>query len=167
MHRGFYETICVYLASRSCGLLKERRRRRELFWSSRFNFIAKIDGAGNLGFASFYGYSDGSSATYYYRKSEGTFTQTGDNFAVKYSYETCSPVGQETLNIKVSNGKLSVYVPSTGYSFMLSRASGESTLSTSMGIEDRNCNILSKLESKEKRLPASAKAKSFFDRVLK
>lgn len=37
--------------------------------------------------------------TFYVRKSEGTYTKSGDTVVVSWSYETCNPVGSEVFTV--------------------------------------------------------------------
>jgi hypothetical protein len=128
--------------------------------------IGKID-ANGIQILNAYIYTDGSNATVYIRKSIGTYTRSGDVFSVKYSYETCSPVGQETMFLSVVGDKLTVLNQDKSVQLLLSRAVDNGSLLTAAFIEDKNCNILSKIEAKAGRSPASVKANSFLDRVIK
>lgn len=129
--------------------------------------VATISKDGTVKFANVYLYASGGSAVAYTRKSLGTFVRNGNEFTVTYSYETCDPVGTEKLTIETSGEKLIVSAPNSGLTLTMSRPSGTSTIQTMAAIEDKNCNILSKLESDQKRSVASAKSKSFFDRIIK
>ena len=133
--------------------------------SSASGIIGKIDKDGNFSFIQGYAYSDGIRATFYVRKNIGRYVRNGNEFKVTYSYETCSPVGEETLHVSMSGDKLIVAISDGSFSLMLSRMSETTTLKNIAMIEDKNCNILSKIEKKDKRSVASVKAKSFFDRV--
>ena len=129
--------------------------------------VASLLKDGSVKFANVYLYSDGSNSVAYTRKSIGTFTRNGNEFTFTYSYETCSAVGSEKLTIKMSGDKLLVNVPSAGLTLTMSRMASSSSINTLAAIEDKNCNILSKIEQKQKRQVASVKSKSFFDRIIK
>ena len=131
--------------------------------------VGVLDKSGTITLMTYYGYATNSNTvTTYFRKSVGTFIRTGDSFNITYSYETCTPVGNETLILKTSsNDQLYVDVVSQGLFLTFNRAPANSSPLNITAIEDKDCNILAKLEKKEKRSIASIKSKSFFDRVLK
>jgi|GEM_PF-3064527 hypothetical protein len=135
--------------------------------SSASGVIGKIDKDGNFSFLQGYAYSDGTRAVFYVRKNIGRYIRNGNEFKVTYTYETCSPIGEETLNVSMSGDKLIVATADGSFSLMLSRMSETTTLKNIAMIEDTGCNILSKIERKDKRAVANVKAKSFFDRVKK
>lgn len=127
--------------------------------------IGTIDKDGNFSFIQGYAYSDGIRAVFYVRKNVGKYVRSGNEFKVTYTYETCSPIGEETLHVKMSGDKLIVATADGSFSLMLSRMSATTSLNNIAMVEDTGCNILSKIEKKDKRAVASIKAKSFFDRV--
>lgn len=129
--------------------------------------VASLNKDGTVKFANVYLYTDGSNSVAHTRKSIGTYVRNGSEFTFTYSYETCSAVGSEKLTIKMSGDKLLVDVPSAGLTLTMSRMASNSTINTAAAIEDKNCNILSKIEQKQKRQVASDKPKSFFDRIVK
>lgn len=131
-------------------------------------FFGSLKQDGTISFAQAYAYGDGHTAVFYVRKSIGKFERNGETFKVKYSYETCNPIKEETIYLKYLNGKLLLANSDRTISIAFARAAAETTLQNMAFIEDKNCNILSKIENKEKRAPANAKVKkSFFDRVIK
>ncbi|MBX3041953.1 MAG: hypothetical protein KF789_14700 [Bdellovibrionaceae bacterium] len=133
--------------------------------TSAKGIVAEIK-EGKVFFAYIYAYSSGGSIVMYHRKSEGTYTRNGNVFEMSYSYETCNPVGSETLELSVSGDTLTVYVPNSGIGILMQRSSGGGQIQSMIAIEDRNCNILSKIQAanqkKEKRTIASASKGSFF-----
>ncbi|HEY8272173.1 MAG TPA: hypothetical protein VIG33_14885 [Pseudobdellovibrionaceae bacterium] len=134
---------------------------------SATGFIVNIQSNGNIEFQDGYLESDGNSMKAVMRKSIGTFTREGDVFHIKYSYDTCDRIKQEDLYISAMNGKLLIQNYDKSVKFSLSPISGNSTIKTASYLEDKNCNILSKIEAASKRVPASVKSKSFLDRVVK
>lgn len=133
--------------------------------STRANgIIAKIED-GKIFFAHVYAYTDGTSTIVYHRKNEGTYTRDGKSFTMNYTYETCDPVGSETLELTYVDGKLAVYIPASGVGLQMNKTTKENSFDSMAVIEDRNCNILSKTEKTQKRAVASTKSKSFFGRA--
>lgn len=134
--------------------------------TSGSGLAAEINSDGSIKLAQIYYSVSGSTATAYARKSIGTFERNGDRFSIKYSYETCNPVGQEILSVKVSDSnhdQLIVKSPDGSVTMTLYRVTDSPTaFSSSVIYEDKNCNILSKLETKDVRLPASKKQKTNF-----
>ncbi len=79
----------------------------------------------------------------YYRKSEGTFIRNGDSFELTYSYETCNPVGKETVRIKVNGfDQLLLNIVDSGTILAFNRVPPQSEAINVTMIEDKNCNIL-------------------------
>lgn len=131
--------------------------------------VAKIE-KDKLQIVHAYGISDGSSIIYYTRKSEGTYLRDGKNFSITYSYETCKPIVKETIQLELtSSDKLLVFDRVNKVSLSMSRVTNTGAVADSMAaIEDKNCNILSKVEKSENRSVANSSEKSFlaiFDKL--
>jgi hypothetical protein len=126
-----------------------------------------LDNAGNVTAATVYGYRSGNSVVLYYRKNVGTYTRSGNVFTFTYSYETCNPVGSEQFTIQINSSnsnQLLVSDSQQGVSLTMNReaaGSGNSNISAA-AIEDKGCTIVSKLEAKTNRLPASVKDSYLF-----
>lgn len=131
-----------------------------------YGIIGELKSDGTIQFANVYGYMSGKSIVVYTRKSIGTFERNGDAFKVKYNYETCSPVGSETLYITHSNGMLYVRNADQSLNIGFKKSEGTTTKYNTLAIEDKNCNILSKIEKINNRLPANTNSKSYFDRAI-
>jgi len=132
--------------------------------------VGILDKSGTILLMNYYGYVNSFGVVVIvYRKSQGTFVRNGDSFNVTYTYETCDPVRSETLIMKVSNlDQLLVNAVDFGVIMSLNRAPATTTPLSVAAVEDTRCEVLAKLEKKEKRSIASTKkSKSFFDRVLK
>ena len=132
-------------------------------------FIAKIE-KDKIFLVQAYGISDGSSTIFYTRKSEGSYVRDGKNFDITYSYETCKPIGRETVQIEITpEGKLLVVDPANKVALLMSKSTNTGSTAESMAaIEDKNCNILSKVEKSENRSVANSAEKSFlaiFDKI--
>lgn len=100
------------------------------------------------------------SATYIFRRSTGTFKQEGDLMHLKYSYETCNPVGSETLLVKQDPQNADrLFVSNEEKTVMFTMHRSKSTQSDLMMtmVEDKNCNLISKTWNKDRK-PASIKS---------
>lgn len=133
--------------------------------TSAKGIVATLDKNGSVQFAYVSGYASGGTAAFYTRKSIGSFTRSGEAFSIKYTYETCNPVNQETLYIKMRGDNLLVSNSDRSVTFTMARPSA--TISNQMiaVIEDKNCNILSKADKESTRSVANVKTKSVFDIV--
>ena len=131
--------------------------------------VSILNKDGTISNTSFYSYSvTANSVKFYYRRFSGKFVRNGDTFDIKYDYETCDPVGTDVLNLKsASADKLYVNVPRLGLFLTFNRVPESTSPIDITAIEDKNCDILAKIEKKEKRSVASEKSKSFFDRMPK
>lgn len=125
--------------------------------------IGTIQKNGSISFSYYYAVGNTNNATFYTRKSVGTFERSGNNFSIKYSYETCDPVHQETLILTESGGALIVQNSDKSVTIKMSKVTSLNVKNLAI-IEDKNCSIVTKLESDSKRLPASSKLKSFLER---
>jgi hypothetical protein len=134
--------------------------------SSIRGYATTIDANGNILFMQIYGYSDSASAKLYVRKNIGTYVRNGEVFDIKWSHETCNPVGSETVKIKsLSLDSLVASLSKDTIQLSFSRAVTSDPVKNLAIIEDVNCTILTKLEGfgKTKRAVASVIGKSFFD----
>lgn len=127
--------------------------------------IATID-KDKIFFANTYVYTDGTSTVFYYRKSEGTYKRDGKRFYITYTYETCNPVGSETIDLTPNGNSLTVYLPSKGLGLQMLKSTDSASSTSALAVEDKNCNILAKIEKSQKRAVASEKNNSFFERIL-
>ncbi|MBC7465415.1 MAG: hypothetical protein H7256_05430 [Bdellovibrio sp.] len=130
-------------------------------------YTATIDGNGNILFMQVYVYSDGSSAKAYVRKNIGTYVRSGESFDIKWSHETCNPVGSETVILRSASNDSLLSSNSKGtIQMQFSRVTKTNAITNMAVFEDVNCNILAKLQSADSkvRIPASTeKVKSFFE----
>lgn len=126
--------------------------------------VGKLSKDGSIKFTTAYGVGDANNISMAFRTNIGTFTRSGDNFNVTYSYETCAPVGSEIIKIKIdpSNSNRLFVANSDGSVFITMQRMTQSTSNAIVtAVEDKNCNLFTKLMKNEKRMPASAK--SFFE----
>lgn len=135
--------------------------------SNAGGILGELKSDGTINVARISGSSDGQTATVYVRKSIGTFERNGDEFRIKYSYETCNPVGQETLYLKVVDDKLLLQNSDKTVAIYFARSTENSSLTNMALIEDKNCDKMAKVENKTGRIPASTKPKSIFDGINK
>lgn len=128
--------------------------------------VAKIDPT-QVSFLVAYGIGDLASMKIYFRRNDGTYKRIGNKFEINYSHETCNPVGSETLIINVggaNNGNLMISSPDNSINLIFSRITPiDNSQLTAALIEDKNCNIISKLQKRASRSIAKEKIKSFFD----
>lgn len=112
--------------------------------------------------------TDGVSGVMYFRKNIGTFTRSGDAFTFNYTYETCNPVGNEKLFLKVdssNSNRLLVANESKTILFTMSRIeSGGSELSIT-AMEDTGCTVVAANNKANSRVPAN-NSKSIFDGLI-
>lgn len=120
--------------------------------------IGKIEENGNIQIMNIYAQGNSNSVTAVVRKSIGTFTRSGDQLHIAWSYETCNPVKNEIVYIKIApNGQLQVKNADGSIQFNMTKGSGATSVKSIAIVEDKNCNILSKIQSENKRIPASTK----------
>jgi len=101
--------------------------------------ILKEDG--NVTLLSMKAYDNGVTPVVYYRKNIGKFVRTGDSFKITYSYETCNPMGSETINLKYSNTQLLMSAPPSTTIVAFSRmATSYDPVENLTMIEDTACN---------------------------
>ena len=120
---------------------------------------ARLGSDGTILILNIYATLAGSSVTEYFRKSIGTYTRAGSKFSMKYSYETCNPVGTEELNAAVdpkNSDRIIVSNKDASIVFTMDRVVDAKSDVSVTAIEDKKCTLLAKLQ-KESRMPASAK----------
>lgn len=98
-----------------------------------------------------------------YRKNIGTFTFSGNKYIFSWSYETCNPVHTDT--VLLSSTDVSDYImmteegSPTTYKFYNDKKYISSSLNfrnLSVYTEDVQCNLMTRLEKTDSRIPASA-----------
>ena len=135
--------------------------------SNSLKYIVAIIDSNKITHIVAYSMNDGATAKIYFRRYEGTYQRSGNKFDVNYSYETCNPVGKETLLIIASgstNNNLVLSNEDSSLILMFARITPTDTSQlTASLIEDKNCDIIAKIQKKSSRSIASEKAKSFLE----
>lgn len=171
-----FTLICIILTGCNVNLGGDSSKSDPLYGSWAYDLpgstssnargsYVKIEENGNIQLYSVYATGNSNSAVVYSRKNIGKFTRNGDKFSIKYSYETCSPVGSEVLKFKISPNNSDSLIASNedeSVQLMYYRAKSSSSSPLSIAnVEDKNCNIVLSLK-KDERKPASDSKKSFF-----
>lgn len=129
--------------------------------------LAEIKQDGTINLARIYAYTDGHTAVVYNRKMIGTFERSENSFHVKYSYETCNPVKEETFFLSMSGDKLRYQNSDNSIAIVFARIQPGAEIKNMAFVEDKNCEVMAKIQKKSGRLPASTKPKSIFDEFKK
>lgn len=120
--------------------------------------VLNMDGSGNMSAYAVYAYQSGNSVVGYYQKSSGTYTNSGNVFTFTYTYQTCAGNNPEQYTIQANPSNANQLIITDGNTtYTMNRtSSGSSNLSVS-STEDKGCNIVSNIQAKSERLPASLK----------
>jgi len=110
--------------------------------TTSIGLIGLIDPGGDIQSLSFKLNNNGGLISGYVRKNIGKWTRSGDVFTVKYSYETCTPVGTESFTMKISDTNSNVlYYTKDTLMASFNRSTGSSDEPTSITlIEDTACD---------------------------
>lgn len=106
-----------------------------------------------------YAYANATGSGFAFRKMIGSFKRHGDKFDISYSYETCNPVSNETLIVRINPkypDQLFVESLDGSLSFYMDRVENAAAAYQASGVEDKGCTPISKTQSKD-RSPASSR----------
>jgi len=133
--------------------------------TKKTGYTGIISKDGNVTTTKTFEINDGTATVRAYRKNVGKFVRNGEEFKVTYSYETCGPIKEETFYLSHKNNQLVLTDADKSYFIYFDRAKEAETVVNLTVIEDKDCKIITKLESKQKRTITSEgkKPKTFFD----
>lgn len=88
---------------------------------------------------------NGIDTTVIYRQSYGTFEINGNTISANYSYETCNPIGSESLKVELDkNDSSKLYVEVIAQDAMITMTKPTTSDSDLLvtAIEDKNCDLM-------------------------